>query len=528
MSSLRVVSVLAAGSVAFAGLLSCNESGFSELVQKDVFQQSRRNAVDLLVTIDNSCSMVEEQDNLARNFNALISTFTEADVDWQLAVVTTDTESDRYRGLLMGGDDELVLRGPSGEIERVAWDRRWTWTKGTSLQLDPAKYVWNSNDTVANWCPSTTTFGESKGTPGTWNPGCDGTPANPPTGGTDDGPLVPTPGKLVISEIMAASIGLDSKCEWFELTNTSDDTLNISGFGLTDLGRNAVVFPDNTTMAPYGVLVVGRSTNTSENCGTPVDIAFPTGLSLAEDIRVINRDTPDKEELFSELVSQGTIGSGIEQGLEGARLVFEEPQFTASNQGFLRDGADLSFLFVSDEQDLSPYSADAYVRYYTDLKGDRAYRDRSIVSVSAVVGKDAPPNPDQPSCQSASGFASYGSKYLAVVSETNGLAESICAEDFAPIVTRLGLTLSGLSLDFELRDWPQLDTLVVELYAGEDDTTPVATLVEGVDYSYVAEGNKLHFDETQVPPSEYFIVATYEVAAAPNVDSDSDTDGAAP
>lgn len=501
--------------VVLLGLAGCPENNFTEIRQYDRFQQSRRNSVDLLVVIDNSCSMVEEQDNLASNFDTLIGTFTRADVDWRIAVTTTDTEVEQYKGLLMGGDDEVILRGLSGEIDRVEWDRAWLWTPGTSLQLNPEKYKWNSNDTTTNWCPSTTDFGSgSKGTPGEWNPTCTGTAWSPPAVESDDGPRAPTSGNLIVTEIMAASAGQDSLCEWFELTNTTDDTLALDSLVISDRGRNRVTVASGTEVGPYGVIVVGRSAEQAENCGTPVDLAYAEGLSLAQDIRVIDNTTPDGDELFSELVAQGTIGTGIEMGLEAARLVFEEPYLTEHNQGFMREEANFSVLFVSDEEDFSPYPADAYVRYFSDLKGDRAYRDRSVVNLSAVVGKEPPPRDDLPSCETADGVAWYGKKYLAVANETNGLVESICADDFAPIVEKLGLTLSGLSVDFELSEWPQLDSMRVNLYSGDTEDTLVRELQCGVDFTYVVEGNYLHFEEEQVPPSEHYVVADYEQLAA--------------
>ena len=44
----------------------CQEYGYTSNVAVDVFQQRAVNAVDLLIVVDNSCSMVEEQDNLAQ------------------------------------------------------------------------------------------------------------------------------------------------------------------------------------------------------------------------------------------------------------------------------------------------------------------------------------------------------------------------------------------------------------------------------------------------------------------------------
>ncbi len=487
--------------VSLLGLVgACQEYSYTSNVRTDVFQQNRVNAVDLLIVIDNSCSMVEEQDNLAVNFDALIQHFQEAEVDWRLAVTTTDVEVTRYRGRLMRGDDEIVIRGPFGEIDRVAYDRDWTFEAGISLQLDGANLDRAANDSVESWCAGST--------PGERNPGCEDTPG-PPTPGPDNGPRSPVSNDLVISEIMARSGGLDSRCEWFELTSNTADSLDLSGVEIFDDGRNYVTIDAGFTLEPYGVLVVGREL--TDNCETPVDLAFSEGLSLNDDVAVIGPDTSDADELFSEAVAQGTIGAGIEMGLEAARLVFEEPHYTDENGAWLRDDANLSILFVSDEDDLSPRPAWEYVRYYTDLKGDQAYRDRRLVNLSAVVADVPPPRLDLPSCSTDNGLGWYGERYLEVAADTEGLISSICEEDFAPMVRDLGLTLSGLEVEFALSGYPNLSTLTVALYEDDENDAKVRDLEEVVDYTYVADGNLLRFTEEQVPASEMWIAAEYEV-----------------
>ena len=94
-------------------------------------------------------------------------------------------------------------------------------------------------------------------------------------------------------------------------------------------------------------------------------------------------------------------GTGIEMGLEAARLTFlghplEPPRdeagvrpddidyYTEANGSWLRDGASLAILYVSDENDLSPYPVDAYVRWFNDLKGADGHRDEDLVTLSGV------------------------------------------------------------------------------------------------------------------------------------------------
>ena len=505
-----------------AGLApACTEYNYYDEQARDQFQQNRLNAVDMLLVVDNSCSMVEEQENLAKNFDALLTTFGAADVDWQLAVTTTDVEADRYKGLFMGGDDEIVISGPKGELDRVRWERNWPYSNGVAIQLDPLLYKPNSNDQQNAWCAAPTGYGTAtaKGTPGGWNPDCDGSVNEPPKPGADAGIRDPKYGDIVVSEIMIDSPGLDSKCEWFELQSLSSDTLDLSGVVVSDEGRNRAVLPESTTLAPMMSLVVGRSL--TDNCEAPVGVAFAEGMSFLENVSVLDRTTPDAAEIFSELVAQGTIGTGIEMGYEAARLAMENPDQRAA---LVRDEARFAVLMVSDEEDSSPYPVDDYVGYFFGVKGDAGFRERGLVSISAVAGVTTPAREDLPACESDAGVAAYGKRYLAGVAMTEGLAESICEEDFAPIISKLGLTLSGLSLEFQLEDWPVLapeNTLVVSLYDGPDRKTDlVRELVVDVDYIYDPVENVLRFSEEQVPPAQWFIIAEYTISPTP-----PDTDG---
>jgi len=490
-------------------LTGCNEYGFTDSRWTDVFQQDRANEVDLLVVIDNSCSMVEEQDNLARNFDAMLERFVEAEVDWRIGVTTTDVEEDRFRGRLQGGDDEIVLRGPLGEIDRVEYDREWGFNNGVSLFLRGQRTTSQDNDIRDNWCVAAGAYAPGQfGTPGQPNPQCNGGPANPIPVGPDTGPRPPQQGDLAISELMPQSAGDDRLCEWLEIASTTDDSLLLEGLEMFDRGRNHVVFPAYT-LSPHDRLVVGRTPG--EPCGTPVDIAFEEGFSLNNDVRWIDESMPDAGELFAEAVSQGTIGSGIELGMEASRLVFEEPFYTYANERWLRPEAKLAVLYVSDEDDLSPLPVDEYLDYFNGLKGLRGYRDPQMVTVSAIVGTDRPPSIGAPACISDDGLGFYGERYLAAANRTGGLSESICTEDFAPIVSRLGLTLAGLNLEFGLSRPPKIDTLTVEVYENEDNDSLIAELERDVDYSYDPERNAVLFTVEQAPPASTFIVVRYQI-----------------
>lgn len=488
-------------------LLACSDYGYSDARWTDTFQQDAANAVDLLVVIDNSCSMVEEQDNLARNFDALLQQFVDAGVDWQIGVATTDVEDENERGQLQGGDDEVILRGPGGELDRVEYDRSWGFSTGVSKVLSAESTTPGANDQLSNWCDVQVQYGSSgeRGTPGVHQRRCNGLLVNGPPPGPDRGPRAPVAGDLVFTELHPQAFGDDRLCEWLELTNPTDDTVQLGGLELFDLGRNRAVLPE-LLVAPRQSIVIGRSL--TDNCDTPVDVALGPDLTLNDDVRTITGDQLDAAELFAENVAQGTRGTGIELGLEGARLVLSEPYYTIDNGAWLRDEAKLALLFVSDEDDLSPLSVDGYLDHFAQVKGLPGYRDPGRVSVSAVVGNQRPPRPDLPACQSDNGSGAYAERYLAAANRTGGLVESICAEDFAPIITDLGLTLSGLTLRFGLSRTPKLDTLEVRLYA-DNQGTLVGELILDEDFTYDAEQNDVVFTQDQAPPSDTYLAVSY-------------------
>ncbi len=69
-------------------------------------------ALDVLLVIDDSCSMVEEQASLAEAFRKLSGELASSALDWRVGVITTDVDSSQRRGRLVS------LRDGSRWVER--------------------------------------------------------------------------------------------------------------------------------------------------------------------------------------------------------------------------------------------------------------------------------------------------------------------------------------------------------------------------------------------------------------------------
>lgn len=493
------------------GLTSCTEYAYTARTVLDLFQQVRRNTVDILIVVDNSGSMAEEQDKLASNFDAFIENFSGIDVDWQIAVVTTDAYDDEHKGRFRGGDDEIELLNADGRsIDRVAWDRTWGVPTGVAWQLDPGVVSSSGNDVASAWCAATSLYGTADlGTPGEPNAPCSGgTSEEDPTAPSGVTRAPASTGDLLITEFMAdPSDVADEVGEWVELWSRVSDDLDLTGCVLRDDGRNAFTFPEGTVLPAGERLVVARS----DEAGVVADVVTGPDFTLNNDILILTPETEGASELFAEMVAVGIVGSGIEMGLEALRLGLSEPTLSEHNAGFLREGASLSIIALSDEEDSSPYTTDQYLVFLTDLKGEAAYRDHSLMQISAVVGKDEPEFQGQPACSSENGVAEYGSRWVKVAQHTEGVLESICEEDFSPIAQRLGLTISGLEAEFGLSEPCAEDTLKVSLYETPDDAGFVRDLERDVDFTYVAATNSILFVDQQVPPSEWYVLASYEI-----------------
>lgn len=90
------------------GLLAgCQEYELHVYDGADVFYQDPPSAVDILLVVDNSCSMDPYQQELSTNFEQFISFFTDANIEYQIGVVTTDViaaDAGKIRGQIITPD----------------------------------------------------------------------------------------------------------------------------------------------------------------------------------------------------------------------------------------------------------------------------------------------------------------------------------------------------------------------------------------------------------------------------------------
>ena len=164
-------------------------------------------------------------------------------------------------------------------------------------------------------------------------------------------------------------------------------------------------------------------------------------------VTVLTPTTPNLETTFAQMVNLGTSGSGIERGLEAARLALQSPNNVA---GFLRAGATLVIIFISDEEDQSAQAVSSYLQAYQ--QGVSA----SGVLINAIVG-------EQPGgCAGPNGSADYGDRYIQTVNSTGGVVDSICGTNWTNALTNFGSNL-GTTSSFTLQRSANPNSIVVEV-----------------------------------------------------------------
>ncbi len=225
---------------------------------------------------------------------------------------------------------------------------------------------------------------------------------------------------------------------------------------------------------------------------TDMDQASHKGQFLGNP-KIIQRG-PDAKAQFQANIRVGTTGAGNEQGLMAAWTALTEPLISGVNAGFLRPGASLAVIFVSDEDDHSFNKISFYQRFFEQQKG--VGNENRVVS-GAIVGDE----PD--GCQNPqTGAAVVGRRYHELVQQVGGSIGSICAADWSATLNQLGLTVAGLDRRFTLSDpQPEDSTINVKV-----NGTPVPR-----DYQngWTFENGSVFFAGGYVPPPGATIEVSY-------------------
>jgi len=217
-------------------------------------------------------------------------------------------------------------------------------------------------------------------------------------------------------------------------------------------------------------------------------------------VKVIEKGVGDPLSEFRQATDLGSSGSGSEKGADAAHAALTSPLIDNENAGFVRDGAVLAVVVISDEDDDSTMGDSTFISWLDGYKGDP-----SKTSFSAVVGDGG----SLFGCSSSSFppvSASPGTRYIKYQEATGGTFQSICDEDFDEVLAYLGYGASGLEYEFALEKEPRsLAGITVTV----DGVEVRRSLRDGWIYDSVS--NSIRFARTAVPGPNAVIVISYPV-----------------
>ncbi|MES2643245.1 MAG: hypothetical protein V4850_27425 [Myxococcota bacterium] len=266
---------------------------------------------------------------------------------------------------------------------------------------------------------------------------------------------------------------------------------------------------------------------------TDVDRTNGTAGVLLGEPKVLSVDTPGYADAFRTRVQQGNSGSDQEKGLQAAVSALSSPLAYTVNDGFLRDGAMLSIVVLSDENDCSDNGAlgqastgeDCYTRAseltpVTDLVRQLVdLKDGDPVVISGIVGPDIVDD-----CEATV----PGRRYFTAIELLGGVKADICQTDYSTIMNALGEVASGILTVFQLSKSAIEESIEVEMRLSEDAEPTIVPPSEIDGWTYIAEYAQIEFHGTAIPPRGALLEVSYDVAGQVEEQTEEATDSGNP
>lgn len=224
-------------------------------------------------------------------------------------------------------------------------------------------------------------------------------------------------------------------------------------------------------------------------------------------VRVIVPGTPDLVDVFITNITQGISGNGDERPFQS----FKEALNSPLNAGFLRQGAYLAVIIVTDEEDFShdtaAYSGEnydfpglhtvaSYKTYLDELTGSTD--ELRYYSVSGIAIQDA-------DCLAANQpDGNIADRVNQLVDLTGGLRGDVCSSDFAATLDEFQNHIAELSTQFRIER--ELHPETIRVFVDGVEVSPSST--NG--WTYHSDTKTVRFHGASLPPQGAQISVHYE------------------
>lgn len=221
--------------------------------------------------------------------------------------------------------------------------------------------------------------------------------------------------------------------------------------------------------------------------------------------KILTGTTPDLENKFKAKVNVGINGSAVEMVLAPALAAVTAPLVNSDNLGFVRPGASLAILSVSDADDQSPQPVSYYVNQLLNVK------PAGQVSLSAI-------GPLQSIAPVGCTYDGQGgaARTLAAVTPLQGATGEICTPNWNSTLSAISQKVFGLSsFQFVLSSVPDLTGTKTITIRINGVVTPMTTTGGATVWSYDSTSNQIVFESLYTPDPGKTVTATYYVPCIP-------------
>ena len=298
---------------------------------------------------------------------------------------------------------------------------------------------------------------------------------------------------------LAISVFLLSACQDYDVHRMKDFDSYVQGSAVSPLDvlwvidNSATMSEEQALVAPEMEAFVGILVQAQVDVHIGVITADTTDRgNLIGDVLTL-----DTANLSEELIEQAFVGIGgdrHERHLESIEMACSEESRNGANAGMFRPDANLQVLVLTDEDDQSDGDVTSYIDVLKDWKGD------ANVRISAIAGS----LPD--GCHSLYAEAEAAPRLIAAVEESGGQFESICEDDYGPVLSSIALESAGMTNRFILSDFPALDSIVVWV----DEIRIHQRPMNG--WQYAPSDNAIVFDGLAIPrPGQKVKIEYYDL-----------------
>ena len=235
---------------------------------------------------------------------------------------------------------------------------------------------------------------------------------------------------------------------------------------------------------------------------------------------IITPSTPTPVSALATNSDVGFFGSTDSHNLSVLQSAFTAPNLAGCNSGFLRSGAYLAIIEVSDTNDDTTTTPAAAVAFLDSLKPSTLTPNGVTIrpySVSAIVVDNAP---DKVACDaigntmfgtSGVSYTEIGTKLMSIANTTNGVISNVCAADFSSDLLLIGTHILEQSTAVHLASTP--DPATIQVF--ENSTTILPDAING--WTYDATTTSIVFHGTAIPVgSNVFITVNFTPASVIN------------